>query len=90
MTQPEITLDQIRSGRTVRVVRIAGGWGIQQRLNQLGIHPADRIEVLRNGILGGPVLIRTHGIDMALGRGMARHVAVTADASKSGKPEADV
>ena len=51
------TLDKMRRDNQVAVVQINGGWGIQQRLNQLGIHPGDRIEVKRNGILGGPVLM---------------------------------
>ena len=70
------SLAHIHAGSVVGVIQIRGGWGIQQRLNQLGIHPGDQIEVKRNGIWGGPVLIRVHGIDMALGRGMARHVIV--------------
>jgi ferrous iron transport protein A len=71
------SLAHVQAGSVVRVIRIRGGWGIQQRLNQLGIHPGDQIEVKRNGIWGGPVLIRVHGIDMVLGRGMARHVIVS-------------
>lgn len=70
------SLAHTHAGSVVGVIQIRGGWGIQQRLNQLGIHPGDQIEVKRNGVWGGPVLIRVHGIDMALGRGMARHVEV--------------
>lgn len=53
-----------------------GGWGIRQRLNQMGIHPGDQILVKRSAFMGGPVLIHVHGADVALGRGMTRKVVV--------------
>ena len=72
----QLTLDRIRENREVKVVGILGGWGIRQRLNQMGIHPGDTILVRRSAIMGGPILIRVHGADVALGRGMTRKVIV--------------
>jgi ferrous iron transport protein A len=71
-----LTLDQIEERQVVRVVQIMGGWGIRQRLNQMGIHPGDQILVKRSAFMGGPVLIQIHGVDVALGRGMTRKVVV--------------
>ncbi|NQT24230.1 ferrous iron transport protein A [candidate division KSB1 bacterium] len=71
-----LTLDQIKSGETVWVESIQGGWGCCQRFNQMGIHAGDPITVKRNGVLGGPILIQVHGSEVALGRGMARHITV--------------
>jgi ferrous iron transport protein A len=73
----EMTLDQIKSGETVLVEHIKGGWGCSQRLNQMGIHAGDPVKIKRNAVLGGPILIQVHGSEVALGRGMARHVIVS-------------
>ena len=72
----QLTLDRIRENQEVKVLRILGGWGIRQRLNQMGIHPGDTLLVKRSAIMGGPILIRVHGADVALGRGMTRKVIV--------------
>lgn len=73
----QLTLDRVRKDTGVHVVGIEGGWGVRQRLNQMGIHPGDRILVKRSGVMGGPILIQVHGTEVALGRGMARKVIVS-------------
>ena len=72
----QLTLDRIRENHEVKVVRILGGWGIRQRLNQIGVHPGDKILIKRSAIMGGPILVRVRGADVALGRGMTRKVVV--------------
>ncbi len=72
-----IDLTQAAKGREVIVRSVAGGWGIRQRLSQMGIHPDDRLTVKRNGIMSGPVLIHVHGTEVAVGFGMARKVLVS-------------
>lgn len=76
MSDLETTLDRRQSGERVTVLRIDGGWGMKQRLNQMGIHINEKITVKRNAIFGGPVLIQINGTEVALGRGMAKHVVV--------------
>ena len=71
-----LTLDQIDKDKTVEVVEIQGGWGVRQRLNQMGIHPGDHILVKRSGFMGGPILVQVHGTDVAIGKGMAQKVNV--------------
>lgn len=71
-----LNLYQVEKGEGVEVVEIRGGWGIRQRLNQMGIHPGDSMVVKRSGIIGGPVLIQIHGTEVAIGRGMARRIFV--------------
>ena len=72
----QLTLDKVKEQQKVKVIKIMGGWGIRQRLNQMGIHPGDQILVKRSAIMGGPVLIQVHGADVALGRGMTRKIMV--------------
>lgn len=71
-----LNLYQVEKGEKVEVVEIQGGWGIRQRLNQMGIHPGDSMVVKRSGIIGGPVLIQIQGTEVAIGRGMARRIFV--------------
>ncbi len=73
-----LTLDRCRRGDQVRVVDIGGGWGIRQRLHQMGIHEGDPLIVRCRAALGGPRLIGIHGSDIALSRCMARHILVEA------------
>ena len=71
-----LTMDRVGVGIQVRVVEIQGGWGLRQRLSRLGIHAGDKVLIKRSGIMGGPILIRVHGTEVAVGRGMARRVLV--------------
>jgi ferrous iron transport protein A len=70
------TLDQIRPGREVTVVRIVAGHSATRQLAQLGIRPGTKLTVQRSAPLGGPVLVDCSGIMVAIGRGMARKVDV--------------
>ncbi len=71
-----LTLVAVKRDAQVEVVEIQGGWGVRQRLNQMGIHPRDRITVKKGGIMKGPMLVEVHGMDVAIGRGMAQKVLV--------------
>jgi len=66
----------IRPGHFVRVTGIHGGWHMRQRLNQLGIHIGDIIQVKQTGAFHGPMLIEIRGSQVALGCGMARKINV--------------
>lgn len=71
-----MSLDNSKTNQVVRVKTIIGGWGIRQRLNQIGVHVGDTLMVKRSGMLGGPILISVHDSDVAIGRGMARNIIV--------------
>ena len=71
-----LLLVEIKRDVQVEVVEIQGGWGVRQRLNQMGIHPRDRITVKKSGFMKGPMLVQVHGMDVAIGRGMAQKVLV--------------
>ena len=70
------TLNRIRTNKNVRVVDVAGGWGLRRNISQLGIHPGDILTVLRHAAMGGPILIMVHGSQIAIGRGMASQISV--------------
>ena len=73
-----MTLDQLGPGGEARVLDIRAGHGLRRRLNHLGIHPGDIIRLSGRGAFRGPLLVQVHGMQVALGRGVARHVLVEA------------
>ena len=75
----QIPLDQVSGPVSVMVDQIQGGWDIRQRLNQMGIHVGDILTIKQRSRFKGPVLVEVHGIQMALGRGMARHISVKSE-----------
>lgn len=70
------TLDRLKDGDIATIHDILGGHGIRHRLNHLGIHPQDQVEVIRSGYLGGPMLIKVHDIQVGIGQGMAKKIEV--------------
>ncbi len=70
------TLTKLKTGDRAIVKEIRGGHNIHHRLGRLGVHPSDRVQVIRNGFLGGPLLIEVHGIEVGIGRGMAEKIEV--------------
>jgi len=71
-------LDEIEMGRHVNVAVIGGGHHMRATLNNRGIHVGDGLTVLRAGILRGPIVVRVHGSEVALGRHMAHRILVEA------------
>ncbi len=71
-----MTLAQLGSGATARVVGVDGGWGLRRNLEQMGIHPGDVISVAGTGAFRGPILIEVNGSRVALGRGVAHRIRV--------------
>jgi len=71
-----MTLDQLHPGDEARVVDIRAGFGLCQRLSHLGLYPGDVVRLLGRGAFRGPLLVEVHGMQVALGCGVARHVVV--------------
>ncbi len=70
------TLETAPVGAPLRVAAIRGGREVRARLSSLGILPGTVLRVLNRGPLGGPVLVDVGGTRVAIGRGLARKVAV--------------
>ena len=71
-----MVLLDVKKGDLVRVLRLDGGSGLEDKLTQHGIYPGDCIRVLREAPLGGPLLVDVHGREIALGRGVAKKIFV--------------
>ncbi|MEX0974047.1 MAG: FeoA family protein [Bacillota bacterium] len=70
-----MTLADARSGDTL-VVGSAMGRGAQIRLWDLGVIPGTVVQVIAAHPFRGPVLIKTGGTKVAVGRGLADSVSV--------------
>ena len=68
-------LSTIQSGKTVKLLSIEAGRGLNSRLTAMGLLPNVEITVINNGH-PGPFVISVRGSKMMLGRGMADKIMV--------------
>ncbi len=71
-------LCQLTVGEEAVILSIEGGHGFRNRILSMGLHPGDKIKVVRTSPFRGPLLIENldQGFCLALGRGMAAKVLV--------------
>ena len=70
------TLEKLKNGDRAVIRDIKGGYVVRQRLNRLGLHPKDTLQIIRSGYVGGPVLLEIHGAEVGIGHGMAEKIEV--------------
>jgi DtxR family Mn-dependent transcriptional regulator len=75
-TVEETTLSNLASGQSGIVKSFAGGRGVLGRCLSMGFTPGSSVKMLEN-FGGGPVLVRIHDIEVALGRGVAQKITVS-------------
>jgi Fe2+ transport system protein FeoA len=74
------SLNQLKPGEKARVMTIAGGRSIQNRLVGMGLNVGSLVELLRAPTgSGGPALVATGGTRLAVGAGMASKIIVAMD-----------
>ena len=69
-------LTQVKKNTRARIVEIAGGTGLQNRLMSMGIYPGREITKLSHFVLRGPIAIKVGRSVLALGYGMAKKITV--------------
>lgn len=69
-------MDTIKPGQKAKVVEVRGGWGLRQRLSELGIIPEQVVTIAGTSLWRGPVLVEVNSNEVALGRGVAKKVVV--------------
>jgi len=65
----------LSTGKKGKIIDIQGGFGVKQRLYEIGLTPNSEIYVVENRGTG-PILISCKGVVIALGRGVARKIIV--------------
>ncbi len=80
-------LCQLSVGEEAIIVSIEGGHGFRNRILSMGLHPGDRVKVVRASPFRGPLLIEhlDQGFCLALGRGMAAKVLVETPEERAGE-----
>jgi Fe2+ transport system protein FeoA len=71
-----INLYEADAHATLRILLITGGWEVRRSFNQMGIHPGDRVRVLRRAPFGGPLMIDSRGTRVAVGKQLAEKIRV--------------
>jgi len=64
------------AGEKLRIVSLAGGRGMHQRLSSMGLSVGSEIEVIRKGV-PGPFLVASGDTRLAIGAGIAHKIMVS-------------
>ena len=76
-----ITLRQMQSGLSGKVVQIQGGHRMVSRLSALGVRPGKKITKLSSMLMRGPVTVQSGSTRLAIGYGMANRILVELEES---------
>ena len=68
-------LVEAKIGEVLRVVGVSNAKA-NARLLRVGLYPGDRLRLLREAPLGGPLLVDAGGREIALGRAVAAQIIV--------------
>ena len=71
-----LSLAQLLSGQSDKVISIEGGMGFRQRLENLGIRKGVMIKKAKGMSAYGPIVVKVGSAQIALGRGMASKVII--------------
>lgn len=69
-------LTELSLGEKAEIIKITGGFGLQNRLKALGLTLGQHIESKSKIGLGGPIIITVNRSQIAIGRGMASKILV--------------
>ena len=76
-----VTLHQMQSGQSGKVVQIQGGHRMVNRLSALGIRPGKEITKLSSMLMRGPVTVQSGSTRLAIGYGMTNRILVELEES---------
>ncbi len=62
--------------KSYKIIDIEGGHSAKDRLMHLGITPNSIIKIKRSAPLHGPFMLSVNGVDLLIGRGIAKKIVV--------------
>ena len=78
MDRENLRLNQVRIGRTVRVVRVHGEGALRQRILDMGLTKNAEVKVLKMAPFGDPIEMTVRGFELSLRKAEAACVEVEA------------
>ena len=76
MEKANLRLNQVRVGRTVRVVRVHGEGALRQRILDMGLTKNAEVKVLKMAPFGDPIEMEVRGFELSLRKAEAACVEV--------------
>ena len=76
MDRENLRLNQVRIGRTVRVVRVHGEGALRQRILDMGLTKNAEVRVLKMAPFGDPIEMTVRGFELSLRKAEAACVEV--------------
>ncbi len=76
MEKAYLRLNQVRIGRTVRVVRVHGEGALRQRILDMGLTKNAEVKVLKMAPFGDPIEMTVRGFELSLRKAEAACVEV--------------
>ena len=76
MDRENLRLNQVKTGRTVRVVRVHGEGALRQRILDMGLTKNAEVKVLKMAPFGDPIEMTVRGFELSLRKAEAACVEV--------------
>mgnify|MGYP001772855440 CR=1 FL=1 len=70
-----VDLSSLKPGSKAVVVAVEAGYGLRNRLYQMGLTPGTEVEVA--GVIGGNIEVKFRGTTAVLSRGIAKKILVS-------------
>jgi len=70
------TLIELPANKAAKIISVDGGYGLQRKLQTLGIRRGQEVKVSSKQPFRGPLTIKVCGSQITLGRGIARRIMV--------------
>ncbi len=71
-----LPLSQMKTGQKGVIVQVAGGRGLNSRLEAMGMRVGHEVTKVSSMLMAGPVVVRVGNTEIALGFGMAQKIIV--------------
>lgn len=72
----KISLTDMNTGETGKVMELLGGFGLVNRLKSLGIRPGVNIKKISSSFFHGPVVLQIGNNQTALGHGISHKIII--------------
>jgi len=76
MDQQNISLLNLPANKLAKITSVGGGYGLQRKLQTLGIREGQEVKISSRQPFRGPLTIKVCGSQITLGRGIARRILV--------------